>query len=282
MDRNTRFTAVESAAALVAFQRILALVVCAEYWTKAIRDRTFFDLVDAVSLVAVSLLAVAIVTGRGRRRAFVGLALLQAWWIWRYFPNAGNHRYLELFLCVAFAALDTSDSLHAALQLRCVRVLSASLLFYAGLQKLVWGHWTSGTYLAFASQREPFRATLAPLFPAAELERLAAFAGEVGDGPYLVDAPWLVVTSNLVWICELGLAALLLLPATRAPAWRVACVLILAIQLVAREFMFGIEFCAALALFDDRDRLSRWVAPAALLLATLVLVRAVFPRWIFF
>ena len=91
---------------LLAFQRVLALVVAAEYWTKTIRDRALFETADGVALALVTVLAAAVLLGRFRRAAFAGLALLQAWWIWRFFPLAGNHRYLELILAVVFSALD--------------------------------------------------------------------------------------------------------------------------------------------------------------------------------
>jgi hypothetical protein len=49
--------------------------------------------------------------------------------------------------------------------------------------------------------------------------------------------------------------------------------LVVAVQLVARELMFGVEFCAALTLFADRDRLTRWVKPIAVFFGLLLLVR---------
>lgn len=258
---------------LLAFQRVLALVVAAEYWTKTIRDRALFDTADAVALTLVTVLAAAVLLGRFRRAAFAGLALLQAWWIVRFFPLAGNHRYLELILAVVFSALDERNDEHRRLQLRSVRFMVVVVLFYSGLQKLVWGYWTRGQFLAFAVNHEPFSAMLGWLFPADELVRLASYSGAIGDGPYLADAPLLIAASNLVWILEIGLALLLMLPLTRHRAWPIACLWVVCIELVARELMFGVEFCAALALFARGDRLTRWVVPIALFLGSLVLVR---------
>jgi len=258
---------------LLAFQRVLALVVAAEYWTKTIRDRALFDTADAVALTLVTVLATAVLLGRFRRAAFAGLALLQAWWIVRFFPLAGNHRYLELILAVVFSALDERNDEHRRLQLRSVRFMVVVVLFYSGLQKLVWGYWTRGQFLAFAVNREPFSAMLGWLLPADELARLTSYSGAIGDGPYLADAPLLIAASNLVWILEIGLALLLMLPLTRHRTWPIACLWVVCIELVARELMFGVEFCAALALFARGDRLTRWVVPIALFLGSLLLVR---------
>lgn len=261
------------ASSLLAFQRVLALVVAAEYWTKTIRDRAQFESVDGVVLALVTVLAAAVFFGRFRRAAFAGLALLQAWWIGRFFPLAGNHRYLELILAVVFSALDGRCDEHRKLQMRAVRFMVVVVLFYSGLQKLVWGYWTRGQFLAFALGHEPFSSMLGRLVPTNELARLTAYSGAIGDGPFLPEAPLLIAASNLVWIAEIGIALLLLLPATRRRTWPIACLLVICIEFVARELMFGVEFCAALALFARADRLTRWVVPIAVFLGWLVLVR---------
>ena len=74
------------------FQIIFAIVVCAEYWVKAL-DR-WHDLPPAerLSLGAVSLLALGAVAGYRRRTVFAGFAVLQLWYVWSQFPLAGNHR----------------------------------------------------------------------------------------------------------------------------------------------------------------------------------------------
>jgi hypothetical protein len=263
----------DGGAALAAFARVLALVVAAEYWAKTLRDRALFDAADGAALALASLLAAAILLGWRRRAALAGLALLQAWWIWRFFPLAGNHRYLECMLAIVLSALDAGNAEQRRLQLRAVRGMAVLVLFHSGLQKLLSGHWTNGQFLAFATTREPFRPILSHLVPTNELARLGSYPGTIGDGPYSVEAPFLIVASNLVWVAEMGLALLLLLPAARRWAWPVACGLVAAIQLGAREMMFGVEFCAALTLFARGDRLTRWVGAITVLLGLLVLVR---------
>ena len=176
-------------------------------------------------------------------------------------------------LAIAFSALDDRNEEHRLLQLRATRFIVVVVLFWSGLQKLVGGYWIRGQFLTFALGREPFRGMLGWLVPADELTRLTSYTGAIGDGPYLVEAPLLTVASNAVWVAEIALGLLLLLPACRRFAWPAACLFVLALELVARELMFGVEFCAAVALFSRRDRLTRWVVPVAVFLGLLVLVR---------
>jgi len=89
-----------------AFQLILALVICTEYWTKALQTGGANEIEDYVGVIVASLLTLGVVSGKRRRLVFAGFALLQAWYVWFWFPLAGNHRYLELLFCGLFAWLD--------------------------------------------------------------------------------------------------------------------------------------------------------------------------------
>lgn len=262
---------------LRAFQIILALVICTEYWIKAFGFWSEQRVDDVISLVAVTLLAGWVVWGRGRRLAFAGIALLQAWYVWSLFPQTGNHRYLELIFATLFALLDDELEEERRLLLRSLRWMVLVVLFWSGVQKLVHGYWLDGQYLAFSLWREPFRQALAPLLGVEELQRLTSFTGAVGDGSYRVSAPLFLVVSNLVWIAEIALAVLLYLPRTRRAAMIAACLVFVATEVVARELMFGVEFLAAILLFDRGDLLRRLVVPTGALLALLILIRLVLP-----
>ena len=236
--------------ALLAFQRILALVIATEYWTKTLRDWALLDAADVTALPLATILSAAVFFQPTRRAAFAGLALLQLWWIARYFPLAGNHRYLEMIFALFFCLLDSRRAEDRGLQLRAVRTMVVVVLFYAGLQKFAWGYWSDAELLTLLMKREPFASMLAP------------FEGTP-----------LILLSNFVWFSEIGLASLLLFPRTRRFAWPAAIAMVVAVEVVARELMFGVEFCAALTLFAARDMLSRWVIPAGLFLASLLLMR---------
>jgi hypothetical protein len=265
-----------------AFQVILVLVVATEYWTKALRDWVAYGPADHAAVVVATLLAAVVVHGRWRRVGFAALALLQTWWIASYFPLAGNHRYLELFLAALFVLHDDSREAERVLLLRSLRWTLIVVLFYSGLQKCVHGYWHDGQFLAWSLGREPFRLALRPLFSPAEFERLASLGGAVGDGPYSVTSLPLRVVSNVVWLSELALAALLFARRTRAAAAVAAFLFVVATEAVARELMFGVEFAAAMALFARSDLIRRLVLPAAVVLALLVLARGgVIPGMVF-
>jgi len=256
-----------------ALQIILGLVVCTEYWTKALNMWAALGTDDAVALGIASLVCITIVHGRWRRPALAALAGLQAWYVWSLFPQAGNHRYLELTFAVLLASFDDENPEEQRFLLRSLRWTVVVVLFYSGLQKLVHGYYFQGQYLAFSMWRDTFRASLGWLLPAEELQRLMSYSWEVGDGPYSVSSPLFVAVSNAVWLSEMALAILLLPRATRTVACVATCCLIVVVEAVAREFLFGIEFFAAILLFAGSDVIRHIVKPVAVLLALLVLVR---------
>ena len=88
------------------YQLVLALVICAEYWTKYIRRWGELGSDEWIALALVTTLTGVVIHGRWRRAAFAGFVLLQAWYVWSLFPHTGNHRYLELIFAALFAFLD--------------------------------------------------------------------------------------------------------------------------------------------------------------------------------
>ena len=135
------------------FQVVLALVVFTEYWTKALQTWALVEAADAVALVVVTVLAAAVVHGRWRRAAFAGFTLLQAWYVWTYFPLTGNHRYLEMVLAGLFALLDDRKATERRLLLRSLQWIFVVVLFYGGLQKLVHGYYFHGQFLSYSLWR---------------------------------------------------------------------------------------------------------------------------------
>ncbi len=256
------------------YQVILALVIFTEYWTKALQTWTRLEVGDFVALAAVTWLAAAVIHGRWRRAAFVGFTLLQAWYVWAYFPLTGNHRYLELFVAGLFALLDDRKDEERRLLLRALQWTFIVVLFYGGVQKLVHGYYFHGQFLSYSLWRVGFHAALGPMLPAHEFERLTSYTAAVGDGPYIVTSPVFLVASNAVWIVEIALAVLLCFRATRQVAWVMGLVFVVAMEIVAREFMFGIEVACAMLLFSRSDAIRRAILPIAVLLAILVMMRA--------
>jgi hypothetical protein len=173
-----------------------------------------------------------------------------------------NHVYLELVLLAVYALLDPERDGEAVLLACALRWVVALLLFWAGLQKVLYGTYFRAEFLCWMiAQRPAFAAALGFLLPADELARLAAAGAQaVGSGPYRTHAWLLVAASNAVWIAELALPALLLIRRTRVWGAWLAAAFVLSIQLVAREAMFGLLY-SQLVLLVLPGRGFRRIAP---------------------
>jgi hypothetical protein len=185
------------------------------------------------------------------------------------FPLTPNHWFLELY-AVALLALVGRSGRDATLALCALRWLTALVLFHTGLQKLLYGHYFAGDFLAFMVGRgDRFAALFQWLLPAAEVARLQAYEPlHEGAGPYRVAQPLFVALSNAVWLAELALPAGLLWRRTRTAAAALALAFVLALQLGARELGFALLFASLLLLFAPLG----WARRAApLLLAVLAL-----------
>jgi hypothetical protein len=174
-----------------------------------------------------------------------------------------NHVYLELVLLGLYALLDPERDGEASLLACALRWVVALLLFWAGLQKVLYGTYFHADFLCWMiAQRPAFAEALAFVVPADELARLAAAGAQaVGSGPYRSHAWLLVAASNAVWIAELALPALLLVRRTRVVGAWLAAAFVVSIQLVAREAMFGLLY-SQLVLLVLPGRGYRRIAPA--------------------
>lgn len=179
-------------------------------------------------------------------------------------PLTPNHFFLELY-AVALLALAGSAGRDAPLVLSGLRWLVAIVLFHSGLQKLLYGHYLYGDFLAFMVGRgDRFADLFRWMLPAAEVARLESYDPfRSGAGPYRVTQPFFVLVSNAVWIAELVLPFGLLARRTRLAAALAATALVVAIQLGAREAGFALLFVNLLLLFVP-SRVARVLLPAFL------------------
>ena len=200
-------------------------------------------------------------------RLVLAAVLAQAAW---HFPYGANHLYLEI-VCLACLALVRrgSDGRDEALALAALRWVTALVLFHTGLQKLFYGLYFRGEFLAFmAGSDERFGRVFAWLLPTDELARLASLdRKQTGAGPFRVDSPLLVVASNAVWIAELTLPALLLWTRTRVLGALGGVALMLGIQVAALELGFALLFVNLLLLFLPGRWNARMLPAAVTLLA---------------
>ncbi len=124
------------------------------------------------------------------------------------------------------------------------------MLFYTGLQKLLYGYYFDGQLLAYlAGTEDRFAAFFRFIIPAEELQRLqsynealvrpGAYSTKLGAGPYRVESLWFVVMSNGVYLFEMLAGILLLVPRTRVLAAIASIGFVIMIELGARELTFG-------------------------------------------
>jgi hypothetical protein len=266
-----------------AFQTIFVCVLAAEYWARAIPKWEQLSTLYTTSLGVSTLLAVAVLGTPWKRLAFLGLAVTQAAVVWAEFPAAGNHAYLELFLCLLCAALDGREPDDQRLFLRAVRWMVCVIFVYGGLQKWIHGYYSHGQFLAFSLLTESFRPVLRPLLPADEFARLVAYTGQPGSGPYLVSSPLFLIFSHGVYLVEIALAPLLLLPATRVFGLFAAIGFMAGIEAAARELFFGLVFVNAILCFARTDLNRRLIPVFVSVLIVLLLIRAgVLPEMTFY
>jgi len=187
------------------------------------------------------------------------LAVVLGQVVWS-FPLAANHLYLELVCLVLVALPRPGDARDAAAALSGLRWTAALVLFHTGLQKVFYGAYFRGDFLALmAGADERFGRAFRFVLPGAELERLAGLdRSRTGAGPFRVDSPIFVVASNAVWIAELCLPVLLL--SRRGRVWGAlgGVGLMVGIQVVALEIGFALLFVNLLLLFLP----GRWNARA--------------------
>jgi len=179
------------------------------------------------------------------------------------FPLTDNHFMLELLCVVLLALIGGNDgATDRALTLASLRWLAAIVLFHTGLQKVLYGHYFGGEFLAFmVAVGDRFADIFQPFIPAGEIARLESYDPmQTGAGPFRVSYLPLVAVSNAVYLAELVLPALLIWQRTRTLALIATTAFLLAIQLGARELGFALLFVNLLLLFSPVE-LNRRLLP---------------------
>lgn len=201
----------------------------------------------------------------------------------RAFPTTPNHLYLHAWLAGLLVAGDAGRGSERGNGLLALRWTYVIVMFWAGLQKALQGAYLSGQYFFYMiSIKAQVRDALGWAVPAEDLERLAGYGlPSLGDGPYLADAPLILLLSNSAWIGEVLVAVGALVPRLRrASAWG-AIALVIAIELLMREFVFGCMavYLASLFLSVRANRITEGLATG--FLVALALMRIFRPEWWF-
>ena len=267
-----------------AFRRLLLGIVAVELWDRAVRSSGDAGYPAHVLLALLASLCVgAVFTTRGLRPGTaIAAAIVAVDFAWQ-FPASANHHYLEL-LCLGLLLLLREDVEEEARLLGvALRWLLVIGLFYAGLQKLLYGYYFGGEFLAFTIPQNPrFALILEPLMPAAEFDRIRALPIGDGSGPFRVDSFRFGVVSNLAYLMELVLPLLLLLPRLRLPGVLLVVGYFVVIEAAARELFFGGIMAGLALLFWPGDAIRRVLPFFFLALAYLLaVIFGLLPGWVF-
>jgi len=192
----------------------------------------------------------------GLRRDWVrpALALTVAIMLWKLavtFPMSSNHFMIELLNLLLLLSLDPRSPDERALLLVASRSITAIVIFHTGLQKLLYGTYFQGQFLAFSiATKESFGEAFRLALPAEEFSRLVhSHPKRLGAGPFLVQSPFFLLISNSVYVFELLSPLLLLLRKTRTLATLAVIVFMAFVQYGARELFFGLLLVQLLLLF---------------------------------
>ena len=212
-------------------------------------SRAYYGVAFATGLL--TCLGLSFVAGRTMLavRLFVGFHLATLAWL---FPSISNHFFLVFFGLLLLSVVDLEDRREALLGLQACRWLTAIVLFYTGVQKLLYGTYFQAQFLSWTIAHDVrFRTAFGWILPPHEAQRLAALADTAG--PFGSEWWPLVAISNFVVLFELIAPVLLFYPRTRRFALPAAVVFIFAIEAGAREYLFGCVFLNMLFLFTRRN-----------------------------
>ncbi len=198
------------------------------------------------------------------------------------FPVVSNHSYLEFILISLYCWIDSSRAEEKELFLQTCRWLTVIIFFYSGVQKLWYGEYFDGRFLAYQAAISPqSRMAFDLLIQPEELTRLLSYKRQPGSGPFLIDSVIFKVVSNGAWISEIVLGLLLLFRKVWPMAVVGAIFTVFGIEFIARELIFGVLMVSLLFLFCRRDVNRRLLPVYIIFLAYLAAVRLGWVPWLY-
>jgi len=198
------------------------------------------------------------------------------------FPSVANHSYFELLLLSLYLWIDSSKTEEKELFLQTCRWLTVIIFLYSGVQKLWYGEYFDGRFLAYlAAMADRTRTGFELFIPPEVFSRLTTYTTQAGSGPFLVDSVIFKVLSNSAWISEFVLGLLLLCRRIWHPAVVFGIFTVLIIEFIAREFIFGVIMIGMLFLFCRQDVNRRLLPIYIVFLAYLAAVRLGWVPWLY-
>lgn len=228
-----------------------------------------------ITLIGTSLIAAALVSLLPKYRD-IGLplaTLLAGTLVVLRLPATANHEVLE-FLCLLFLCLASGSEDHCEAVLNALCYTFAIILFYTGVQKLVYGRYFDGQFLAYMINKEDrFAFMFQYAMSSDEFQMVRSINLRTpGDGPFQFESLFLKICSNLVYVLEMLIPVAMLYRRTRVIATVAAMALIAAIELPAREVIFGVLFINIALLFLGSNWIKRLLPVSLAFHAYVVLI----------
>lgn len=200
------------------FELVLLMLLFAKPWAAALAVLPNVRPAAWIELAAVTFLCAVACDAQLRRPAFVALGLVLGLTISTDFRYADDFAFMGMYCCLLSGLLEHGSAEENRFHRVAVRSMVCLAFLYIGLQRLLSGHFFDGSYLAYAIRTPSFEPLLGAILPEADFERLLAFSGQVGSGPYASDALGLLIVSNAAYIVPIALALLLIPRRTRTGA----------------------------------------------------------------
>lgn len=169
--------------------------------------------------------------------------------LWLMFPENSNHFFVEFVVAWLCALAKVSRTDQRRTLIAALRWLLVIVFFHSGLQKLLHGTYFHGTFLATRITEARFAWFLALILPHEEFVAIQRLMQVGASGPFMFRSWPALLVSNAIYLGEMSAAVLLALPRTRTFGVLSLLGICLAIEVVAREALFGLLVLHLSALF---------------------------------
>lgn len=232
-----------------------------------IQDRHLVDFIVAVGLSAV---LASIWLDEPSNVARVLVLVLLGVDVIVSFPGGANHFYLEVIIMAVFALCDVRKAPDREAALVALRWLGIIVMFYSGLKKVLFETYFRGQFLATRMDHPGFSFVFKPLLGEEEFQRLVYLSSSEAPGPYVFTSIPALIVSNSVYVAELLVALLLLIPKTRMGGALLGLAVVVGIEVVARELLFGVLCSYLLMLFLPSAWSKLWFRFSAVVVVGLI------------
>ena len=233
------------------FEKVLLLHLSARLWYGAFAPSSISDVGQTWMSYAMTLCFAMLFVKRLAPLAIGGAFCVMLVALWGTFPMTSNHLFLELWTLLLLVVIGGHEEAEARVWVAAMRWSVAIMLFYTGVQKVLYGAYFSGQFLIVEMILKPeFSSSIGWMLSPEEWERLRLLIPNiVGVGPYKTSSLLLLLASNSVYLFEMSAPVLLLWERTRRAAVLVVFAFVVAIQGGAREVFFAGLMANLLMLF---------------------------------